>query len=789
MKKKLKILFAVAAAGIVCLWLLRSYWLPFVADNPIKLVRKRFSSGTVLTDRHNKPLRIYPDCNGDLYSYLPLASHSQQITQALLTAEDRSFFEHPGFNIFSIGRAAWQNLVNFRIISGASTISQQLIRILHPRPRTFKSKFQELLSALLLENKYSKKEILEFYLNSVPMFGNVRGFNLASMLLFKKSPRHLNLAESATLAALVQSPGRLSPFNPRGNKLLRKRRDWVIREMIKLGYCTLNQAQEAIKTNIPEYKSRLPFNAPHFCNLIQQSDKLEAGRIRTTISLPIQNLLNQTLRSHLSRIKNYGARQICGMIVKVPEMEILAMVGSAEFGPIAGGYNNGCLAERSGGSSLKPFLYALAFEQGFYPSFAIPDTMRTYKTPQGLYLANNANKKSYGPVSIRTALGNSLNISAVKMLNLIGIKNFYKLLVETKLLNKTPGAADYYGLGLAIGNPEIKMFNLAQAYGIFANQGKLKSISMLMNEPVREKPIFSKSTAYLIYDILSDPTARLFTFGNPDFFKFKSRWALKTGTSTNYRDSWLTAFNGNYIINLWVGNFDGSPTRALSGASACGPILKDIISKLGSNDKCSPLAKPADVKTIEICAISGKKPGKFCTRTNLELVSDQSRPENFCDVHQKETIFHTLKADYAIWLRNRARKISFDPFKLKGFNQIADPYDLPGISSNWTKQIAKKKPTPNKLSTDTPGKQCSIKIVSPHNNDTYLMSNYRENFVHLRAIPEGPCGEIIWLINGNEFIRTPPPYEAYWPMKPGEHTITALGESEFASQIKILVEN
>ncbi|MGM0598876.1 MAG: penicillin-binding protein 1C [Candidatus Rifleibacteriota bacterium] len=788
MKKKLTISFVIATTGLVCLWLLRSWWLPFVADNPVKLVEKRFNSGTVLTDRYNHPLRIYPDRNGDLHFYLPLASHSQQITQTVLTAEDRNFFQHPGFNIFSIVRATWQNLINLKIISGASTISQQLIRILKPRPRTFKSKFQELFSALLLESKYSKKEILEFYLNSVPMFGNIRGFNLASMLLFKKSPQHLNLAESATLAALVQSPGRLSPFDSKSNKLLRKRRDWIIREMIKLGYCTLKQGKEAIKTNIPEYKSRLPLKAPHFCNLIQQNGKLESGKVRTTISLPLQNLLDNTLRSHLSRIADYGARQLCGMIVNVPEMEILAMVGSAEFGPIAGGYNNGCFAKRSGGSSLKPFLYALAFEQGFYPSFVIPDTMRTYKTPQGEYLANNANKRSYGPVSIRTALGNSLNISAVKMLNLIGIKSFYKLLVETELLEETKGAADFYGLGLAIGNPEIKMIDLAQAYGIFANQGKLKSISMIMNEPVREKQIFSEATSYLIYEILSDPTARLFTFGNPDFFKFKNRWALKTGTSTNYRDSWLTAFNGNYIISLWVGNFDGSPTRALSGTTACGPILKDIISDLGSRAKFSAITKPSGVKSIEVCAISGKKTGKLCSRTALDLISKQSRPKSICDFHKKEAVFHELEADYAIWLRNRARKISLDPFKLKGFSQIADPYKLPGISVNKQKKAADSKKNTSNLSS-TGNKQCTIKIVSPHNNDTYLMSNYHENFLHLRAIPEGSCGEIIWMINGNEFIRTSPPYEAYWPMKPGKHTITALGESEFASQITISVED
>jgi penicillin-binding protein 1C len=265
-------------------WLLRSFWLPWLVDDPGSLLTKRFSSGGAWLDRQKNPLRLYADDNGDFFCYSPLASHSSNIFNALLTAEDRGFFEHPGFDAVAIGRAFWQNLTNLKVVSGASTISQQLIRILKPRPRTISSKIVELFEALRLEDAYSKNEILEFYVNTVPMFGNVRGFYLASLLLFKKTPDLLSLAESATLAALVQSPGRLSPFNAAGNKRLRKRRDWIIREMLALGFCRADQAQEAISTNIPEYRSQLPFKAPHFCDLLTQSRGKPRGNQITIIS-------------------------------------------------------------------------------------------------------------------------------------------------------------------------------------------------------------------------------------------------------------------------------------------------------------------------------------------------------------------------------------------------------------------------------------------------------------------------------------------------------------------------
>ncbi|GAB4279205.1 MAG: hypothetical protein Kow0029_23000 [Candidatus Rifleibacteriota bacterium] len=788
MKRKILAIATVSAICLAGVWLFRFAWLPWVAIDPEPFIKERFSSGGAYLDRENVPLRLFPDANGDFFCYCPIASHSETIVQALLTAEDRSFYTHPGFDIFAIGRAAWQNLTNLRVISGASTISQQLIRILKPRPRTFTTKISEVFAALLLEKKYDKNKILEFYLNSVPMFGNIRGFYLASLLLFKKTPDALNLAESACLAALVQSPGKLSPFSQNGNKLLRKRRDWVIREMLKIGYCDRKTAEMAIKSNIPEFRSRLPFNAPHFCDYLVSKYGPPQGNQQTTISLPLQNTLYKTLQSHLPRLAKSGARQTCAMILSAKNMEILAMIGSAEFGPISGGFNNGCLAKRSGGSILKPFLYGLALENGYYPSYVISDTMQPYKTPQGEYLPYNADRRSYGPVTLRNALGNSLNISAVKMLNLVGIKNFFNLLVDLELLEYQPGAANFYGLGLAIGNPELRMLDVAKAYGIFVNAGKLKSLSVFTNQKFEEKQIFSPQTAYLIFDILSDPAARLLTFGNPSFFKFKSKWSFKTGTSTNYRDCWIVGFNANYIVAIWAGNFDGSPTRGLAGSTACGPILKNLCDILETYENSGQIEKPAGINRVKVCSISGARPGKNCPNTGYDLFNGNEDQIPICEFHKTDANAHALPSEYARWLQKRAQRNNLDPFKLQGNMHNFDPYEIIGISKEATISSISTGPI---VITDqkTSGVWNNIKIVSPHDGDRYIMSIGRENFLYLRAIPELATNEIVWLINGLEFIRTPPPFEAYWPMKPGKFRITAISDGQAAAEVSVLIEN
>lgn len=780
------LLLLLVAVGLV--WHCRFSLLPYFCDDPLPLIERHFSSGGALTDRHGKILRVFADSRGDFSVYTPLASHSPDLLQAVLTAEDRNFYRHPGFDFFAILRAAWQNLTNKRVVSGASTISQQLIRVVDPGPRTLSTKIRELLMALRLEGSLSKAQILERYLNAVSMFGNVRGINMAALLLFGKSPDMLNLAESATLAAAIQAPGRLDPFSQKGNLRLLGRRNWVLDEMRRTGVADQSACVSARKLTIPSWRRPRPFNAPHFCDLILAQHSPLHGTRRTTIDMTLQNLLAGTLKSHLPRLMKSGALQAGGMIVDSTTLEILAMAGSREYGPLAAGFNNICIARRSGGSILKPFLYALALENGYFPSYVIPDTMQTFKTPQGEYQPYNADRRSYGPVTIRAALGNSLNISAVKMLNLLGIGDFCRMLVELALVSDKPGAAEFYGLGLAIGNPELRMLDLAQAYGIFTNQGNLRSLKFFPDQAQSSMSIISPRTAYMVFDIMADPSARLFTFGNPAFFKTRSMTGLKTGTSTEYRDCWLVSLNSRFIMAFWVGNFSGAPTRALSGATACGPIFHDINDHLETRYQPAPVSTPEGIMRRAVCSISGQLPGPNCFMTGYEIFAEDGNPPEICAFHRSAGEGHDLPADYASWLKYRRRFLDVDPFRLANQTETADPWIIKGLGPSEN-QLRVASYSSSQMKKTGVARDVAIKIVSPHDGDRYVMSASHENYALLRAIPSEPVSEVIWLINGVEFIRTPPPYEAYWPLAKGLFRITALTESEIAAEVEIQVEH
>lgn len=771
----------------LALWLLRGALLPLLCADPVPLVDRHFASGGAYTDRHGKILRVFNDERGDYSVYTSLASHSTELVAAVLVAEDRGFFSHPGFDLKAILRALWQNVSNRKVISGASTISQQLIRVIRPQRRNLSTKVSELLMALRLELALSKGEILEKYLNSVSMFGNVRGIHMAAAILYGKSPEMLNLAESATLAASIQAPGRLDPFTASGNARLLRRRNWVLAEMFKTGHCSETQYKNAVAAVIPNWRRRKPFNAPHFCNLAAEIAGVPVGVVKTTIDLELQNFLYSTVTAHLPRLMKSGANQIGAMIADAHSLEILAMTGSAQYGPVAAGFNNACTARRSGGSILKPFLYALAFENGHYPSFVIPDTMQTFKTPQGEYIPFNADRHSYGPVTIRSALGNSLNISAVKMLNLLGVKNFYQMLVELELLAEKPGAADFLGLGLAIGNPEVRMIDLIRAYGILVNGGSLRSVKFFTDQKQQSRSVVSPQSAYLVYDILADPSARLFTFGNPAFFKTARSIALKTGTSTDYRDCWLLAVNSRFIIGLWVGNFSGAPTRALSGATACGPVFKNIMDFLETGYEVEPMKAPDGIKKMAVCSISGQLPGPNCPAAGEDLFAENGHLPESCSFHSGGGDVHELSADYASWIRQRKKHLDIDPFRLVNELEVGDPYQIAGLVRTGVQPEIASGPIVVQPAAQS-GTWDGVKIVSPHDGDCYIMSSSHENYALLRAIPAVPVAEVIWLIDGSEFIRTPPPYEAYWPLVQGVHRICAITESEAAAEIEIKVE-
>ncbi|NLI78406.1 MAG: hypothetical protein GX442_18455 [Candidatus Riflebacteria bacterium] len=843
--------------------------------------------GGALLDRNGTVLRFFPNAQGDYQLWVPLASCSAELVQAMLAAEDRNFRHHPGFDLQAIVRAAWQNLTERRIVSGASTISQQVIRIIRPRPRTLGTKLSELLLAAKLEMQTGKDDILEAYLNLAPMYGNLRGVGMGARVLFRKGVGDLALAEAATLAAFPQAPARLHPDIPRRRKALLARRDWILRQMESLGMIASEACRAAIAGPMAMHGRRLPFRAPHFVDWVVSRLGTPTAELTTSLDMTVQDRLTAELTAHRDRLFRSGARQAAGLVLDTATLEVLAMAGSFEYGPVADGFNNGCLALRSGGSTLKPFLYALALEEGFHPAAIIPDTKRTFRTPQGDYLPFNATRRAYGPVSIRSALGNSLNISAVRMLNEIGLRPFHRFLADFGLVPDSDRLWEFYGLGLAIGNPEVRLTDVAAAYGAFAHGGRRIDLRITPGPASMGRQLMAETTAWSVLDMLSDPSARLLTFGNPRFFAFESPVALKTGTSTNYRDCWLFAVTPAFVIGLWAGNFDGAPTFQLGGATAGGPILQGLLRELAAPGG-GWFPRPPGLESTRVCSTSGLAPTPFCPMVSREWIDRRRLPLEGCTFHERQGEFHDLPAEYADWIQARAHTVRVDPFRLEGRLAVAnplaalpaDPWAEPGVrlrplpapattmpslagpaaappasigspASDPAPASTPLLPAPlpplpvvgpatnptgmNSAScarTTTPGVSSAaasgdpsavppgaaaptsgpppgtaarslvmtldsqagepgwgrLRIVSPHDGDRFVLVPEGDNLVRLRAVPENALPEIVWLVDGAEIARTPPPYEAYWQLQRGRHAITALSLGEEAAQITILVE-
>ena len=498
------------------------------------------------------------------------------------------------------------------------------MRLLHPRKRTYHDKLIEILKAARLELALSKDEILEQYLNRVPMGNNITGVELASRAYFGKSAKDLNAHEAALLASIPKSPGRLHPYAGDITSLL-ARKDRTLAQMAEAGYLTGQDAARARSEQISFQKSSFPNDAPHLVDLLVKRTQGRQGKVNTTIDMAVQRGAERIAQSHYTRLSYRGAHQASLMVVHNPTMQVLASIGSIAFEEKNKGFNNGTIAPRSAGSTLKPFIYAEALDDGLSVTRLLEDTLRKYKTQKGDYAPVNFDRKEYGPVTMRTALGNSLNISAIRMLEAVGPERFYELLKELRLVNNTAQTSEDYGLGLVIGNPEVTLERLIAAYAALANRGVMRPLEYTLPSPAEDDKsdgvrVFSEEAAFIISDILSDPSARFITFGSAEAMRYPFRVSIKTGTSTKYRDGWAIGYTPEYTVGVWTGHFEGNPTFNFSGAEGAGPILNDVIKLLYQNKSPSVNEPPAGVVSAKVCGVSGMKPGRFCTHLTDEFL-------------------------------------------------------------------------------------------------------------------------------------------------------------------------
>ncbi|MDQ7785281.1 MAG: penicillin-binding protein 1C [Desulfomonilaceae bacterium] len=736
---------------------------------------QRMRGGRSVVDREGRLLRLLPDDKARFNVWRDVDDFPDILKKAVIAAEDKRFWYHPGFDPFALTRAVWTNIVNGRTISGASTITQQVVRLIRPRPRTYGAKFIELLSSMKMERQLTKDEILELHLNLSPMGGAIRGAALASRIYFGKDVTRISVPEAAVLAALPRSPSRYSPRRGDGRMQLSAEKDRILTRMAHLGYVSSTRSNAAAGDTVRFENNDFPLEAPHLVDFVMTNAAGDATEVRTTVDLEIQHSVEQILTSHKDRLLRAGISQAAAVIVSVPQREVLAMVGSLRYGRQDFGYNNAVLARRSAGSTLKPFLYALALDTGSHAFSEIPDTFRRYPTPHGDYMPVNADRRSYGPVSIRSALGNSLNISAVKTASSLGVDNLFRLLQRLELADDKSSSAEHYGLGMAVGNIEVSLFKLVQAYASLADGGLFRHVNVVNGEEKSPRDgVFSPEAAYIVTHILADPTARLLTFGNPDYFKYGFPVALKTGTSTNYKDTWVVGYTPIHVVGIWAGNFDGRPNNGVSGSRACGPILKDIVHYLYGTKSPGAFQRPDGVVTVSVCSMSGMRAGPACTHTTEEPAIRGNEPP-VCDLrHDSE--YHYLGGPYAQWLHQRETRDGRGRYRL---GESSRPFRAESASPgpHGTDPV-------QRLSRTGAG----IEIVSPHDADRFVLSPHHTNRVLLRAVPHPLVRHVVWFVNGMEVTRTPPPYEYFWIPTKGRHVIHAVTPEKEAARITVFVE-
>lgn len=551
-----------------------------------------FSSEAVMLDRHGviiEKLRL--DHKRRMLDWIALHDISPVFQRAILAAEDKRFYWHPGVDPLGAISALADNLHRSNA-RGASTITMQLANLLTdpnlPKPdRGWLAKLRQTRDALAIELRWSKSEILEAYLNRVSFRGELVGVDAAARGLLAKGPDGLDTVEAAMLASLVRAPGasRIA-IARRACATLKAMYDDT--EKSGADIARLCEAAAFRAQSLPHYIYAMPSadDAPH---LARRLLKKPGEQIKVSLDASLQRFSHETLRTHLAELVNQNVEDGAVVVLDNSSGEVLAYVGSS--GDLSGAPEvDGVAAPRQPGSTLKPFLYGVAIDQGWLNATSVlDDSPLALTTPSGLYIPQDYDRNFRGAVSVRTALGSSLNVPAVRTLTLVGVDRFLNTLRDLGLSNLTK-EADHYGFGLALGGAETTLLQLTNAYRTLANGGQwgptrfipldATSQSKTIESNEQSRRVLSTEASFIIADILADPVARTLTFGLSSPLSTHTWAAVKTGTSKAMRDNWAIGFTDRYTVGVWVGNFSGAPMWDVSGVTGAAPVWRDVVEYL-----------------------------------------------------------------------------------------------------------------------------------------------------------------------------------------------------------------
>ncbi len=763
MSRSSRILTGLAAVfiGVLCSLFILSVLFPLPPLKPYSMV---------IYDRHGEFLQAFLTPDDSWRIRTSPASIPPKLKRIILEKEDRYFYYHPGVNPVSIIRAAWQNLTAGRTVSGASTISMQVARMLEPKKRTISNKLVETFRAMQLELRYSKDEILEMYLSIIPLGGNIEGLESAARLYYQTPLERLNIAHLLDLILIPNDPNDLRP-DRNGRALFRERvrrgTGWI-----RTGMLSASDSLVIFGTPAEAERHPLPRRAPHFCLRVRDLSRDE-DQVTSSLDLRLQQTIERLLTNHMRFWKPLGVQNGAIVVIDNRRNEIVGYAGSEDFGDtLARGQVDAVRALRSPGSTLKPFLYALAMDRGILT----PKT-RLLDTPYDVegFLAENYDGSYSGMVTAEDALRRSLNVPMIRLLHHVGLA---PLLEE--LRNAGVGSLDAQrerlGLSLILGGCGVTLEELTGAYSMLARSGWYSRPSFRVEHSGRDSlAVISPAAAYMITDILSG-------INRPDLpNNFESSMnlplvAFKTGTSYGRRDAWSIGYSAEFTAGVWIGNVTNRGNPDLVGSTSAAPLLIDVFNSISSPHEKSIMRMPRDISVRPVCALSGQPATSRCPATIDDYCSRSNTLSAPCELHREYLLSVDGRYSYC------ATCVGNQPYTVAAFvdypRELRTYWDNIGITYNVP-------PPHNPFCTQVHTVEGPT-IVSPSADMTYFLLARNQQMV-LRASSPVEVTKHMWYVDDRYVGRYRAGEKVFITLHDGNHTISCLDDRGGMSTVSITI--
>lgn len=671
-----------------------------------------------------------------------------RLRQATVAVEDQRFFAHPGVDPVAVVRAGMQNARSANVVSGASTLTMQLVKMRNAPSRDVIGKIEQALTALRLDWRVDKDTILTAYLNDAPYGGNLVGAEAAAQRYFGKPASELRLSEAALLAGLPKSPTAYDPLRHPDRALAR--RNHVLDRMREEGMITDAMHTHARADTLGVRYHAFPMEAPH----LGARFAVEAGEgsvVTTTINRGIQRMTQDKITRQVNSLGG-GITNAAALVVSAQTGEVLAHVGSADFFGAPGGQVDATRAQRSPGSTLKPFTYACAMQQHrLYPREVLLDAPRDY----GRYNPDNFDGEFFGPVAAADALAASRNIPALTVLERVGYDGL-KDFLQTAGFTTLTRPARYYGMGLTLGNCEVRLDELVAAYAMLASGGALRPLSWESgrhNAPLR---VLDPGICQVVYEMLAQPMEEEQWRDDPSLPAGAPRVAWKTGTSTGYHDAWTVVYDSRYVVGVWLGNSDGHANNGLIGAYAALPLAARIFRALPDGARPVPPNFGDVTRRVQVCAQTGLPNTPWCPATREDTFPANAYANRRCDVHQPGSGGDTI---YERWPAG------------------ADGWDLANVATP-----ANTAPDATLANT----RQVRPRITSPVARAEFVLTGTPDgDTIALRA--EGGAGSLHWYADGHYLGQADAATPLLWKLTPGTHTIACMDPAGATDSVEFSV--